>query len=75
MGLADLARAAMKETGLSAREHVTERPGVHVWFADESPRRLASCAICGVMRRADDKNKTCKGIVRVTLRDGGEQVR
>lgn len=46
---------------------VARFPGVHCWFRfDERP--WESCASCGVVRRRDDRNKPCKGIVHITLR-------
>lgn len=29
---------------------------------------LVCCRDCGIVRRADDQNKPCKGVVKVTLR-------
>lgn len=29
---------------------------------------LVCCRDCGIVRRADDKNKPCRGVVRVGLR-------
>lgn len=43
----------------------------HDWF--EPPRlvpRMEACRLCGVVRRADRKNKPCKGQVYVGLRSG-----
>lgn len=49
----------------SQAEWVERYPGVHCWFTyDNKP----SCANCGVVRRYDDKNKPCRGIVTITLR-------
>ena len=39
--------------------------GIHVWFERDN---LEACRNCGVVRRADDGNKPCKGEVKVTLR-------
>jgi len=56
---------------LSQQEWAQKFPGVHCWFRfDEDPKRpWESCALCGVVRRADS-NRPCKGIVRIELRDG-----
>lgn len=46
-------------------EWVAKFPGVHCWFEfHDKP----SCAMCGVVRRYDDKNSPCRGIVEITLR-------
>ena len=34
----------------------------HEWF---EWRGLTCCKKCGIVRRADDKNKPCKGVVKV----------
>jgi len=39
--------------------------GVHVWFEHDD---LEACRNCGVVRRADDGNKPCKGKVALALR-------
>jgi hypothetical protein len=39
--------------------------GIHVWFERDN---LEACRNCGVVRRADEGNKPCKGEVKVTLR-------
>jgi hypothetical protein len=31
---------------------------------------LVCCNKCGIVRRADDQNKPCKGVVKVSLREG-----
>lgn len=31
-------------------------------------RKMICCNKCGIVRRADDNNKPCKGIVKVALR-------
>jgi hypothetical protein len=36
--------------------------GIHVWFERDN---LEACRNCGVVRRADDGNKPCKGEVKV----------
>lgn len=39
----------------------------HDWFKPQFVG-YECCRKCGIIRRADDKNKPCKGIVRVALR-------
>ena len=46
-------------------------PGVHCWFVFDLDRGWESCAACGTVRRADDSNKPCKGVVTIGLRDDG----
>jgi hypothetical protein len=31
-------------------------------------RSLVCCRDCGIVRRADDRNKPCKGVVKIGLR-------
>ena len=49
---------------------MTNTPGQHVWsewkFSDGLT--LTCCNLCGIVRRADDKNKPCRGKVKVELR-------
>lgn len=33
-----------------------------------SRRTMVCCNMCGIVRRADDTNKPCKGVVKVALR-------
>ena len=40
----------------------------HDWFIPEFIG-YECCRKCGVVRRADRKNSTCKGVVKVGLRD------
>lgn len=40
----------------------------HDWFKPYTDRMWQSCRLCGIVRRADDNNKPCKGVVRVALR-------
>lgn len=42
--------------------------GSHDWFMPNF-LRYECCWKCGIVRRSDDKNKPCKGVVRVELRD------
>ena len=51
--------------------------GVHNWVRRDIAghavdRRVDACKWCGVVRRADDKNKPCKGVVEITLREESE---
>lgn len=48
-------------------EKLTPEPGVHLWMQREQDR-YQFCRWCGFIRRADDKNKPCPGIVRIGLR-------
>jgi hypothetical protein len=48
-----------------------ERPGEHLWVTTTICKQpMECCALCGVVRRRDDKNNPCKGIVRISLREG-----
>lgn len=51
-------------------EGVAERPEVHSheWFRP-SALSYDCCRICGIVKRADGKNRPCKGPVKITLRD------
>lgn len=47
-----------------------EEPGAHDWkwwpnFG------FNACTRCGIVRRADGKNRPCRGIVKVGLRENG----
>jgi hypothetical protein len=44
------------------------KEGTHAWFKFASADSFDSCAKCGIIRRKDDKNKPCPGIVKVGLR-------
>ena len=50
--------------------NVTARSNGHVWgFVVPSILEGAeSCAVCGMMRRRDDKNSPCKGPAKIELR-------
>lgn len=50
------------------REWVKKYPGAHCWFTFDLTREWESCANCGVVRRLDDKNKPCKGVVGIKPR-------
>lgn len=53
----------------SQAEWVEKYPGKHCWFVFDTARPTwESCASCGVVRRADDSNKPCKGVVTIALR-------
>jgi hypothetical protein len=44
----------------------------HTWMRY---RKLVCCRDCGIIRRADDLNKPCKGVANVGIRaatDGGD---
>lgn len=53
-------------------EWIALYPGVHCWFRfDTDPRRpWESCASCGAVRKRDDSNGPCRGVVAVGLRGG-----
>lgn len=40
----------------------------HLWGKWLPSQEWESCYICNIVRRADDKNKPCKGPVRLSLR-------
>jgi hypothetical protein len=52
-------------------EWLAKHPGEHCWFVFDRDRDRGreSCAACGTVRKDDDSNKPCKGIVTVELRD------
>ena len=52
----------------SQHEWIEKFPGVHCWFVFDTKRPWESCACCGVVRRRDDKNRPCRGIVTVEPR-------
>ena len=45
-------------------------PGVHLWgrWLTQDPT-IEACLLCGVVRRADDGNKPCRGVVQVVVRE------
>lgn len=47
--------------------------GDHDWFGyamvSPSGRTIECCRRCGIVRRADDANKPCRGFVTISLRD------
>lgn len=49
----------------SQTEWVAKFPGVHCWFDFKG---MDCCTNCGTVRRRDDKNKPCRGIVKIELR-------
>lgn len=49
----------------SKREIFAESNG-HRWMLYDN---IPCCKICGIVRRADDKNKACKGPTAIRLRD------
>lgn len=46
-------------------EWVVKHAGVHCWSTFGNTE---SCACCGVVRRADDSNKPCRGLVAIKMR-------
>lgn len=48
-------------------EWIAKFPGQHCWFRFRNDD-FDSCASCGTIRRRDDKNKPCRGIVKIELR-------
>lgn len=59
-------RRALAAAGCKTQtEFVARYPGKHCWFEFHG---LDSCTNCGVVRRRDDQNAPCKGIVRIALR-------
>jgi hypothetical protein len=49
---------------LQERTVIAQSNGHH-WISDFN---LVCCRDCGIVRRADDKNKRCRGVVKVGLR-------
>lgn len=43
--------------------------GGHKWFQHPKFRPLVTCKLCGIVQRADGRNKPCPGPTRVQLRD------
>ena len=41
-------------------------PGKHDWWVW---RGMTCCKKCGIIRRRDGKNKACRGVVKVALRE------
>jgi hypothetical protein len=41
--------------------------GAHVWFEKDD---LTSCCRCGIVRRADGKNKPCRGAAKLRPMEG-----
>jgi hypothetical protein len=61
--------AALAAGGCTSQtEWLSKFPGTHCWFVFDLDRGWESCAACGTVRRADDSNKPCKGIVTVEPR-------
>ena len=62
--------AALAAGGCSTQAEWIERyPGVHCWFRFRDDD-FDSCASCGTIRRRDDRNKPCRGLVKIVLRGG-----
>lgn len=45
------------------------KEGEHAWFFFKDDT-FHSCAKCGIIKRADGRNSPCKGMVKITLRNG-----
>lgn len=50
------------------RAPVVEQGPQHVW-AKEPGWAWEACRVCGVVRRADDRNLPCRGPVKLSLRE------
>ncbi len=50
-------------------EWVAKHPGKHCWFVFDLDRGWESCVACGTVRKADDSNKPCEGVITIELRD------
>lgn len=51
---------------MSDRYPIIAESNGHKWIRFD---KLVCCRDCGIVRRADDNNKPCRGKVKVTLRD------
>lgn len=52
--------------GLTSAQYVKAHPGEHLW----ATYGVECCAFCGLCRvRDQSKQKPCRGIVRISLRD------
>jgi hypothetical protein len=58
------AKGSPKRESVANCEIIAQSNG-HKWIEWHG---MVCCRDCGFIRRADDKNKPCHGIVRVTLR-------
>jgi hypothetical protein len=58
---------ALRDAGVpDTKTWIAQNPGKHLWFQFLSN---PSCACCGVIRRGDDTNKPCSGIMpKITTR-------
>ena len=45
------------------------RIGGHQWVEANDLVKWPHCAVCGIIRRHDDKNKPCKGAAKLSLRN------
>ena len=45
------------------------RIGGHQWVEANDLVKWPHCAVCGIIRRHDDKNKPCKGAAKIALRN------
>ena len=60
---------ALAERGCKSQEEWFRKfPGYHCWFQFDLARPWESCVLCGKVRRADDRNPPCKGVVTIGLR-------
>lgn len=48
---------------------MTKHSARHDWFVHPKFRPLVTCRKCGIVKRADGKEKPCPGPVRVALRE------
>lgn len=58
-------------SGVSNKDqgYLTHEDALHEWVERKTMDKIVQvCKRCGIIRRADDKNKPCKGIARVTTR-------
>lgn len=52
----------------------TEKKNGHVWGVYRNDE-FESCSLCGIIRRADDKNSPCVGKVKISLREQDDKVK
>ena len=45
------------------------RIGGHQWVEANDLVKWPHCAVCGIIRRHDDKNNPCKGAAKLALRE------
>lgn len=61
------AEVAAHLDGMPLKDWPLKHPGTHLWA---TYRNYQTCACCGIVRRADGQNRPCRGIVRISLREG-----